>query len=65
VYAAFSHDADKSFGSSVRIDDTGAIGRVETELLEDGSAAVSWVEFVDRPSSESGESTPLVHDRHP
>jgi hypothetical protein len=45
VYAAFSIDAGETFGTPVRIDDAGAVGRVDVELLADGSAAVTWIEF--------------------
>jgi hypothetical protein len=48
VYASFSHDAGKTFGAAIRIDDVGAVGRVDAELLPDGSAAVSWIEFADQ-----------------
>ncbi len=47
VYAAFSSDSGATFGPPVRIDDAGAVGRVDIELLADGSAAVTWIEFAD------------------
>ena len=50
VYAAFSSDAGATFGSPVRIDDVEAVGRVDVELLADGSAAVTWIEFADQRS---------------
>ena len=50
VYAAFSSDAGATFGSPVRIDDVGAVGRVDVELLADGSAAVTWIEFAEQRS---------------
>lgn len=50
VYAAFSSDAGQTFGPPVPIDDTGALGRVDIELLNDGSAAVTWIEFADQRS---------------
>jgi hypothetical protein len=50
VYAAFSSDAGATFGSPVRIDDMGAAGRVDVELLLDGSAAVTWIEFAEQRS---------------
>jgi hypothetical protein len=46
AFAAFSNDSGATFGTPVRVDDTGTIGRVDVELLEDGSAAVSWIEVV-------------------
>jgi len=51
VYAAFSANAGETFGPPVRIDDVGAVGRVDVELLPDGSAAVTWIEFADQRSS--------------
>jgi len=45
VYAAFSANAGETFGAPVRVDDVGAVGRVDVELLADGSAAVTWIEF--------------------
>ena len=50
VYAAFSSDAGDTFGPPVRIDDVGAVGRVDVELLPDGSAAVTWIEFTNQRS---------------
>jgi len=51
VYAAFSSNADETFGPPVRIDDVGAVGRVDVELLPDGSAAITWIEFADQRST--------------
>lgn len=42
--AAFSHDAGRTFTAPIRIDDGGTLGRVDAELLADGSAIVSWIE---------------------
>jgi hypothetical protein len=50
VYAAFSSNAGETFGAPVRIDEVGAVGRVDVELLADGSAAVTWIEFADQRS---------------
>jgi hypothetical protein len=50
VYAAFSANAGEAFGQPVRIDDVGAVGRVDVELLADGSAAVTWIEFANQRS---------------
>jgi len=50
VYAAFSADAGATFSPPVRIDDVGAVGRVDVELLADGSAAVTWIEFANQKS---------------
>ena len=45
VLLAFSTDGGATFGSPVRVDDGVAIGRVDVELLPDGSALVGWIEF--------------------
>lgn len=41
---AFSRDAGRTFAAPLRVDDAGAIGRVQVAVLEGGSAAVSWIE---------------------
>jgi hypothetical protein len=45
AWTAFSTDAGRSWGAPIRVDDAGSLGRVDVELLEDGSAVVTWVEF--------------------
>jgi hypothetical protein len=50
VYAAFSANSGETFGPPVRIDDVAAVGRVDVELLADGSAAVTWIEFANQRS---------------
>lgn len=47
AYVAFSSDAGRSFAKPIRLDDGGSIGRVDVELLEDGSAVASWIESAD------------------
>lgn len=47
TYAAFSADAGASFGSPIRLDDASALGRVDVQLLRDGSAIATWIEFAD------------------
>jgi hypothetical protein len=42
---AFSNDAGRTWGTPVRIDDSTSTGHVDVELLDDGSAAVTWIEF--------------------
>lgn len=66
VMIAFSSDAGVSFGRPVRVDDGVALGRVDSELLPDESALVSWIEFREqgsefrvrrvRPDGTRGES---------
>lgn len=43
VQVAFSTDAGASFGRPARVDDGGALGRVDVVLLADGSALVCWM----------------------
>jgi hypothetical protein len=50
VHAAFSSNSGETFGAPIRIDGVGAVGRVDVELLADGSAAVTWIEFADQRS---------------
>jgi hypothetical protein len=45
AYAAFSTDAGRSWGTPIRLDDGGSLGRVDVELLDDGTAVASWVEY--------------------
>ncbi|MBI3047829.1 MAG: exo-alpha-sialidase [Acidobacteria bacterium] len=45
AYAAFSSDAGRTWGMPIRLDDAGSLGRVDVELLDDGSAVASWVEY--------------------
>jgi hypothetical protein len=67
AYVAFSSDAGRTFGAPVRLDDAGALGRVDVELLPDGSALASWIEFTDaraqfrvRRVHPDGRRTPSV-----
>jgi hypothetical protein len=45
AFAAFSSDAGRSWGEPIRLDDGTSLGHVDIELLDDGSAVASWVEF--------------------
>jgi hypothetical protein len=47
AFAAFLTDAGKSFGAPIRLDDAAALGRVDIQLLADGSALTTWIEFAD------------------
>jgi hypothetical protein len=47
AYAAFSSDAGRTWSAPIRIDDRGSLGRVDIDLLEDGSALASWVEYAE------------------
>jgi hypothetical protein len=53
AYAAFSANAGRTFGKPIRLDETSALGRVDIELLPDGSAVATWVEFSDARSQFS------------
>jgi hypothetical protein len=45
---AFSRDSGATFASPIRVDEAGALGRVDAALLADGSAMVSWIELANR-----------------
>ena len=48
TFVALSRDAGRTFGAPARVDEVSAIGHVGVELLNDGSAAVSWIEFANQ-----------------
>jgi hypothetical protein len=48
AFAAFSHDAGRTFGPPIRLDENGSLGRVDVELLPDGAAVATWIEFDQR-----------------
>jgi hypothetical protein len=50
AFATFSRDAGRTFGPPARVDDVAANGHVGVQLLKDGSAAVSWIEFANQRS---------------
>lgn len=56
VRSMFSADAGRTFGPPVHVDDGLPLGRLDTVLLEDGSAVVSWLETV-----EDGAAVRLRH----
>ncbi len=45
AFVAFSRDAGRTFGAPIRVDEAGTIGRVDVELLPDGSAMATWIEM--------------------
>lgn len=45
AFVAFSKDAGRTFGSPIRLDDAGTLGRVDVQLMADGSALATWIEF--------------------
>ena len=44
AFLAFSSDAGRTFGAPVRLGETSSLGRVDIELLPDGSAAALYIE---------------------
>jgi hypothetical protein len=48
AFAAFSSDAGRTWSDPIRLDDGTSLGHVDVELLDDGSAVASWVEFADQ-----------------
>jgi hypothetical protein len=50
AYAAFSQDSGRTWGAPIRLDDETSLGHVDIELLDDGSAVATWVEFADQRS---------------
>ena len=72
AFAAFSSDAGRTWGEPIRLDDGVATGHVDIEMLEDGSAAATWVEFADqhsqfrlrRVSPSGARSNPVVVAGH-
>ena len=47
AYAAFSSDAGQTWGAPIRLDEAGALGRVDVEMLDDGSAVATWVGYAE------------------
>ena len=47
AFAAFSTDAGRTWGTPITLEDETALGHVDIEMLDDGSAVATWVEFAD------------------
>lgn len=47
AFVAFSSDGGRTFGAPARVDDASALGRVDVALVDDHSAAVVWIEYVE------------------
>jgi len=45
AFAAFSQDGGKTWSAPIRLDDNASLGHVDIEMLDDGSAVASWMEF--------------------
>jgi hypothetical protein len=48
AWAAFSSDSGRTWGAPIRLDDAGSMGRVDVDLLDDGSATATWVDLADK-----------------
>lgn len=48
AFAAISRDGGRTFGAPVRLDEQASLGRVDVELLPDGSAIAAYMEFADQ-----------------
>ena len=44
TFGAFSKDAGRTFGEPIALDDGKPLGRVDIEMLSDGSALATWIE---------------------
>ena len=67
AFVAFSKDAGRTFSAPARLDDAGSLGRVDVELMPDGAAVATWIEFADqraqfrtRRVDSSGTKSPAV-----
>jgi hypothetical protein len=47
-YVAMSRDAGRSWGEPIRLDERVSTGRVDVEMLDDGGAVATWVEFANQ-----------------
>jgi hypothetical protein len=67
AFAAFSDDAGRTWGNPIRLDDGASLGHVDIELLDEGSAVATWVEFANERSQfrmrrieSSGAKSPAI-----
>lgn len=68
AFGAFSRDAGRTWSAPIQLDEQQSVGRVDIEMLDDGSAAASWVEFADsrmrfmvrRIGADGSRSAPVV-----
>ena len=51
AWAALSSDAGRTWTQPIRLDDAASMGKVDVEMLDDGSAVASWVEFANQRST--------------
>jgi hypothetical protein len=65
AYASFSQDAGRTWGEPIRLDDGSSLGQVDIELLDDGSAVATWIEFAnERPSTSARGALSEVEGRN-
>lgn len=50
AFAAFSNDAGRTWGQPIRLDEAASLGKVDVEMLDDGSAVATWIEFANQRS---------------
>jgi hypothetical protein len=48
AFAALSTDGGRTWGNPIRLDEAGALGHVDIEMLDDGSAVATWEEFANQ-----------------
>ena len=48
AWVAFSKDAGRTFGQAIRLDDAASTGKVDVEMLDDGSVLATWIEFANQ-----------------
>jgi hypothetical protein len=75
AYAAFSQDSGRTWGEPLTLDDGSSLGQVDIELLEDGTAMATWLEFANerhqvrarqvKPSGERSTSVVLAGEGEP
>jgi hypothetical protein len=51
AFAAFSSDAGRTWGDPIRLDTEASRGQVAIAMLDDGTAAASWIEFASQRSA--------------
>src|SRR5688500_13916239 len=65
VFAAFSSDAGRTFGTPIRLDEVGALGRVDVTLMDDGAAVATWIEFANGKAEFRMRRVTTTGDRSP
>jgi hypothetical protein len=68
TFVAFSGDAGRTFGLPIRLDEGGSLGRVDIDLLPDGSAAAAYVDLtgdfrIRRVVPDAAASAPVTVSR--